>query len=141
MPVAAPVADKRGLKRICMSCGTRFYDMNKRPVVCPHCSTEFTGEAKVKTRRSRLPAAEESTVSAKTAADTGDAADTMEEDDDMVVGLDDVEEDDDDGDDDLEGMELDEDGIGDLDELEEEDDELDEDIDSEEEIEEDDSRE
>lgn len=48
--------DIRGLKRICMSCGTRFYDMNKRPIACPSCDTEFTGEIKVKTRRSRIVA-------------------------------------------------------------------------------------
>ncbi|MES2728790.1 MAG: TIGR02300 family protein [Pseudomonadota bacterium] len=45
--------DPRGLKRICTNCGTRFYDFNKRPIDCPVCSTEFTGEIKVKTRRSR----------------------------------------------------------------------------------------
>lgn len=49
-------ADPRGLKRICLSCSTRFYDMNKRPIVCPNCETEFTGEVKIKTRRGRLPA-------------------------------------------------------------------------------------
>lgn len=48
--------DVRGMKRICMSCGTRFYDMNKRPIICPNCEVEFTGEIKVKTRRSRAVA-------------------------------------------------------------------------------------
>ena len=46
--------DPRGLKRICLSCSTRFYDMNKRPIMCPNCSTEFSGEIKIKTRRGRL---------------------------------------------------------------------------------------
>ncbi len=29
-----------GLKRICVSCGTRFYDLTKAPAVCPKCGTE-----------------------------------------------------------------------------------------------------
>ena len=29
-----------GLKRICVSCGTRFYDLGKTPAVCPKCGTE-----------------------------------------------------------------------------------------------------
>lgn len=57
MAVAAAV-DKRGLKRICMSCSTRFYDFSKRPIVCPNCSAEFTGDIKIRTRRAR-PAADE----------------------------------------------------------------------------------
>ncbi len=29
-----------GLKRICVSCGTRFYDLAKSPAACPKCGTE-----------------------------------------------------------------------------------------------------
>jgi len=29
-----------GLKRVCVSCGTRFYDLGKQPVTCPKCGTE-----------------------------------------------------------------------------------------------------
>jgi uncharacterized protein (TIGR02300 family) len=29
-----------GLKRVCVSCGTRFYDLGKQPAVCPKCGTE-----------------------------------------------------------------------------------------------------
>ena len=55
-------ADARGFKRICLNCGTRFYDMNNRPIVCPSCDTEFTGEIKVKSRRSRGAAANEEAI-------------------------------------------------------------------------------
>ena len=51
--------DAKGLKRICLNGGVRFFDMNKRPIVCPSCDTEFTGEIKVKSRRSRGAAAAE----------------------------------------------------------------------------------
>jgi uncharacterized protein (TIGR02300 family) len=29
-----------GIKRVCVSCGARFYDLNKQPAVCPKCATE-----------------------------------------------------------------------------------------------------
>ena len=66
MPLAT-VSDPRGLKRICLSCSSRFYDLNKRPIVCPNCDVEFTGEIKIKARRGRIAA-------------TADAVDDTEED-------------------------------------------------------------
>jgi uncharacterized protein (TIGR02300 family) len=45
-----------GTKRICPSCGTRYYDLMHDPVVCPKCSTPFDPEAFLKARRSRPPA-------------------------------------------------------------------------------------
>ncbi|RIA47335.1 TIGR02300 family protein [Dichotomicrobium thermohalophilum] len=37
----------RGTKRTCQSCGARFYDLNRDPIICPVCGAEFklTGEA------------------------------------------------------------------------------------------------
>ncbi|MCB1532082.1 MAG: FYDLN acid domain-containing protein [Alphaproteobacteria bacterium] len=61
--------DARGLKRICYECGARFYDMNKRPITCPSCAVEFTGEVKVKTRRGRSIAESEKDTK-KTPANT-----------------------------------------------------------------------
>lgn len=29
-----------GLKRTCVACGARFYDLTKTPAVCPKCGTE-----------------------------------------------------------------------------------------------------
>jgi uncharacterized protein (TIGR02300 family) len=53
-----------GLKRTCQSCGTRFYDMQRSPIVCPHCSAVYDPEAVLKTRRGRvaLPAVEKKPV-------------------------------------------------------------------------------
>jgi uncharacterized protein (TIGR02300 family) len=42
-----------GTKRICPSCGTRYYDLMRDPVVCPKCSTPFDPEAFLKARRAR----------------------------------------------------------------------------------------
>lgn len=43
-----------GDKQICPSCGARFYDLRKRPAVCPKCTTAFDPtEDSVRTRRTR----------------------------------------------------------------------------------------
>ena len=42
-----------GNKRICPSCGTRYYDLMRDPVVCPKCATPFDPEAFLKSRRTR----------------------------------------------------------------------------------------
>ena len=41
-----------GTKRICHSCGTRFYDLLRDPIVCPSCGTQFDPEALLRTTRS-----------------------------------------------------------------------------------------
>jgi uncharacterized protein (TIGR02300 family) len=48
-----------GLKRICLHCGTRFYDMKKNPPVCPSCGKNFDPESLARTRRGRTAAVEE----------------------------------------------------------------------------------
>lgn len=86
-----------GFKRICMSCGTRFYDFGKRPIVCPTCSTEYSGEYKVRGgRKGRVaadPKREEEEV--KVAQVEAGEEEGLEEDEEIeVVSLEDVEEDD-----------------------------------------------
>lgn len=86
--------DARGLKRVCSECGSRFYDFNKRPIICPSCETEFTGEMKVKGRRGRAAEAE-ATIKEQAAEATEAANDkTVEEEatNEDVVSLDDAEE-------------------------------------------------
>jgi uncharacterized protein (TIGR02300 family) len=31
----------RGTKRVCPSCGARFYDLNRTPIVCPACQSIY----------------------------------------------------------------------------------------------------
>ena len=42
-----------GSKRICPSCGARYYDLLRDPVICPKCATPFDAEAFLKSRRTR----------------------------------------------------------------------------------------
>jgi len=44
-----------GTKRVCPSCGARFYDLQKRPIECPKCAFAFEPEALYKQRRPRQP--------------------------------------------------------------------------------------
>ena len=37
----------RGIKRQCLNCGTKFYDLNRDPILCPNCGKDFlTTEAR-----------------------------------------------------------------------------------------------
>lgn len=123
-------ADNKGLKRICMSCGARFYDLNKTPIICPACQTEFTGEIKVKARRGRISPvdAEDDEEEENQAVSTAAVEDDEVEEEEDTVSLEDVE-DDDDLDEDEDDISLDDDDLDDLD------DDLD-DLDEDEEIEE-----
>ncbi|MBK1670850.1 TIGR02300 family protein [Rhodovibrio sodomensis] len=42
-----------GKKRLCPSCGTKFYDLRKSPPACPSCGETVDVEAPTKSRRSR----------------------------------------------------------------------------------------
>ncbi|MBI3710246.1 MAG: TIGR02300 family protein [Proteobacteria bacterium] len=46
-----------GLKRVCQSCGARFYDLARSPIHCPKCGAEFDPEVLVKNKRSKAPPA------------------------------------------------------------------------------------
>jgi uncharacterized protein (TIGR02300 family) len=35
-----------GTKRVCPNCGTKYYDLNKDPIVCPKCGTHFEAPAR-----------------------------------------------------------------------------------------------
>jgi uncharacterized protein (TIGR02300 family) len=42
-----------GAKQICPNCQSKFYDLTRRPAVCPKCGTSFDPEEALKTRRVR----------------------------------------------------------------------------------------
>lgn len=143
--MATATADKKGMKRICPSCSTRYYDFNKRPVTCPNCKAEFTAEIKVRARRARVSNDDEGQVSETTATSKRGLGDDEEEDlitegDEGVVSLDDIEDEEDDvSEEDEESdpdLELDEDDLEE-DDLDDEDLDEDEDEDDDEEDEDD----
>ncbi|MGX9966435.1 TIGR02300 family protein [Roseomonas sp. F4] len=44
-----------GLKRVCVSCGTKFYDLTRQPAICPKCGTEQPAEQPRLKRAAPLP--------------------------------------------------------------------------------------
>ncbi|MDE2578156.1 MAG: TIGR02300 family protein [Hyphomicrobiales bacterium] len=48
-----------GAKRQCQSCGTKFFDMNKDPILCPKCGAHFVVVAPVSRAAARAAAAED----------------------------------------------------------------------------------
>src|SRR5580704_4509577 len=103
-PLAKP---EWGTKRICPSCGTRYYDLLREQVICPKCSTPYDPEAFLKARRSRpvapvekelAPVGEDAELEAEdveVAEDEEEAvplAEGEEEEDDMAEVIDNVEE-------------------------------------------------
>ena len=42
-----------GKKRTCQSCGTKYYDLNKTPMICPSCGVEFDPDLLLKTKKGK----------------------------------------------------------------------------------------
>ena len=42
-----------GKKRICLACNTKYYDLNKSPIICPSCGTEFDPNIYLKSRKGK----------------------------------------------------------------------------------------
>ncbi|WP_373083831.1 TIGR02300 family protein [Sneathiella sp.] len=98
-----------GEKHRCSSCGKPFYDMKKKPIICPACGAENVAERLLKPRRhagSAAVAAAEKKAAALALAAKKKAAEEEDEDlDDDLVDPDTVDlGDDDDDDDDLSGV-------------------------------------
>ena len=49
-------APELGQKQICPSCSAKFYDLGKRPALCPKCQTAFDPEEALRARRVRTRA-------------------------------------------------------------------------------------
>lgn len=72
-----------GIKRACLSCGMKFYDFNRTPIICPGCCTEFSLENLLTSRKGR--SALKSTVSkaqAKKSEDVEDQDENVHDDED-----------------------------------------------------------
>src|SRR6187200_1910568 len=48
----------RGSKRVCQSCGTRFYDLGRTPIVCPSCQAVYQVTQPTSRRGERAPVPE-----------------------------------------------------------------------------------
>jgi len=87
-----------GSKRICPSCGTRYYDLLREPVICPKCATPFDAEAFLRSRRTRPAPAVEKELEPVGADELDTEIETEEEDaaeeEEEAVPLEEAEEED-----------------------------------------------
>ena len=81
-----------GAKHSCQSCGAKYYDLNRSPIVCPSCGTTFNPDALLRSRRTRGGARDEpAKVAAPVVKPT--EAPTGESDDNALDNLIDTEDD------------------------------------------------
>ncbi len=101
-----------GTKRVCQSCGTRFYDLMRTPCTCPKCGATVETEVVFKPRRQSAearaaaklaPAAELGTAAIAEGEDLdvledeeGEVVEAKDEDDGLMEDVADLGEDDDD---------------------------------------------
>jgi uncharacterized protein (TIGR02300 family) len=108
-----------GTKCACLSCGMRFYDLKRSPILCPGCGTEFDPENIIKNRKSRPKS--KAANGADTDAGDDDQIETDETDalaETIVAGNDDdIDFDDDEVNEDADGPGIIQDDISDDDEL------------------------
>lgn len=87
-----------GFKRICMFCGTKFYDFNKSPIVCPKCGETFDPLSMFKKRSKTKENDDELTIDSLGLGDDIDLDDAIDDgildDDADALSEDDVSEED-----------------------------------------------
>jgi len=79
---------KLGIKRICLSCSAKFYDLEKDPILCPSCGAEFDPESAMKLKRGRSAPANDDKPVKEVKKEV-----VAEDDTDLEVDLDDDDED------------------------------------------------
>lgn len=72
-----------GTKRSCTTCGARFYDLNKEPIVCPKCGAENEKHGAAKGRRGKGARSDATQKASRKPAAV--AANDEEEDDGLAV--------------------------------------------------------
>lgn len=106
---------ERGTKRQCLNCSTKFYDLNRDPILCPSCGTKFIIEA-----AKPLPIVREKEKVKEKVTEEDDTDEVAVVAGAEVISLGDLEDDDDDDDNDdgddipeVEDVEVDDDLAGD----------------------------
>jgi uncharacterized protein (TIGR02300 family) len=82
-----------GTKRLCGSCGAKFYDLSKDPIICPKCGTTFVVVAPVSRRADAAAAAAAAAAATAAAARAAAAAkqDELDTQDAELVSLEDAD--------------------------------------------------
>lgn len=81
-----------GVKRLCVSCAARFYDMGRTPAVCPNCGAVVDVVAAQRARKPAKAVAEDK-VKLHEEVDLEDVAVFGDDDEDSVLDIDEDEDD------------------------------------------------
>jgi uncharacterized protein (TIGR02300 family) len=84
-----------GVKRTCNSCGAKFYDLRRDPIICPKCDATVDPVAIARSQRTKAPAPVVKEAPPPPKVKTDDADDDLEVAADEVLAIDDDDEDDD----------------------------------------------
>ena len=99
-----------GRKRICPSCGTKYYDFKNSPIICPSCGAEFDPDLYLRSRKGKSLSTKVSTdETSKISEDISDIDEIEIDSDDEVVSDDEplIDINKNDQDDDPEDMDID----------------------------------
>ena len=99
-----------GRKRICPSCGTKYYDFKNSPIICPSCGAEFDPDLYLRSRKGKSLSTKVSTdETSKISEDISDIDEIEIDSDDEVVSDDEplIDISKNDQDDDTEDMDID----------------------------------
>ncbi|MCA0425487.1 MAG: TIGR02300 family protein [Proteobacteria bacterium] len=58
-----------GMKRLCLSCGAKFYDLNRAPILCPKCGAQFQVQQLMRRAEAVKASTEEDDAADETAAE------------------------------------------------------------------------
>lgn len=92
----------RGTKRQCLSCATKFYDLNRDPILCPNCGTQFKLDTDIKPTKNEVlddidtDEVEVDVAAASVGAEVISLDDAEDDEDDVIENLPDVDLEDDD---------------------------------------------
>ena len=101
--------DEWGVKRLCPSCSTRFYDLQRDPMTCPSCGASFDLDSLLSKKTGSRPEKKEETAAPRATRTDDDGAvlddsDDSSDDSGVEIGDELLEDDDDDDTVDLEDI-------------------------------------
>lgn len=76
-----------GTKHTCQHCGVKYYDLQRKPAICPKCGAEFNPDALLRSRRSKPAVADKDEPDAKKPADVEASDEDTETDDEALAAL------------------------------------------------------
>ena len=96
--------DKRGTKRQCESCGMKYYDLDRDPILCPGCQEPYVEPAEPTPRKAK--AKDDATAAEETTSDEVEVDPAATEAGVETVSFEDAETKDDDSDDETSGEDI-----------------------------------